>query len=84
MVVIGLELEQTDAALDQGRAVARIAEVNGEPGAVLRNRDGRLLGVIALEIAGDQIVAIRSVVNPDKLGHLGPLGDMYEVLGQRP
>jgi RNA polymerase sigma-70 factor (TIGR02957 family) len=66
-----------------GRAVARIAEVNGEPGAVLRDRNGGLLGVIALEIAGDQIVAIRSVVNPDKLQHLGPLGDMHEVLAQR-
>jgi RNA polymerase sigma-70 factor (ECF subfamily) len=67
-----------------GRATARIVEVNGEPGAVLRDSTGGLLGVIALEIASEQIVAIRSVVNPDKLRHLGRLGDMHEVLAQRP
>ena len=67
-----------------GRAIARIVEVNGEPGAVLRDKRGGLLGVIALEIVGDRIVAIRSIVNPDKLRHLGRLGDMHEVLAQRP
>jgi len=49
--------------------------VNGQPGAVLRDRDGRVLGTLALDILGGQIQAIRSVQNPDKLAHLGPVAD---------
>ena len=50
-------------------------EVNGQPGAVFRDRDGRLLGTLTLDVLGGQIQTIRSVVNPDKLGHMGPLAD---------
>jgi RNA polymerase sigma-70 factor (TIGR02957 family) len=64
-----------------GRAGARIAgsfrlaEVNGQPGALLLDGDGRLIGVMALDVAGGQVQGIRSIVNPDKLAHLGPLTD---------
>ncbi len=58
----------------------RPAEVNGTPGALLLDGDGRLIGVWALEIAGGEIVALNSVVNPDKLGHLGPLADAHALL----
>ncbi|MBV9001021.1 MAG: RNA polymerase sigma-70 factor [Solirubrobacterales bacterium] len=58
----------------------RPVEVNGTPGALLLDGEGRLLGVWALEIAGGQIVGLESVVNPDKLGHLGPLGDTRALL----
>ena len=37
-------------------------------------REGRLVGVMALDIADGQIQAIRSIVNPDKLRHLGRAG----------
>ncbi|QGN34580.1 RNA polymerase sigma-70 factor [Microlunatus sp. Gsoil 973] len=47
--------------------------VNGQPGALVRTADGRLLNVIGLDIVNGQIVAVRSVINPDKLGHLAPL-----------
>jgi RNA polymerase sigma-70 factor (TIGR02957 family) len=57
--------------------------VNGEPGALLLDRDARLVGVMALECAGGQIVAVRSVVNPDKLRHLGPVGDLRGMLAAR-
>ena len=50
-------------------------EVNGGPGAVYLDAQSRLIGVVALEIAGGQIRSINSIVNPDKLTHLGPLGD---------
>jgi RNA polymerase sigma-70 factor (TIGR02957 family) len=53
----------------------RAVEVNGGPGALFRDARGRLLGVWALEIAGGEVRSIRSVVNPDKLAHLGPVGD---------
>jgi RNA polymerase sigma factor (sigma-70 family) len=49
-------------------------EVNGQPGALVHDPDGRLLSVLALDIAeGDTIQAITSVVDPDKLRHLGPV-----------
>ena len=51
----------------------RPVEVNGGPGALLLDPQQRLLGVCALDIAGGQITSIRSIVNPDKLKHLGPL-----------
>ncbi|ACZ30167.1 RNA polymerase, sigma-24 subunit, ECF subfamily [Xylanimonas cellulosilytica DSM 15894] len=51
----------------------RVEEINGGPGAVLTDAAGRVGGAISLEIADGQIQAIRSVTNPDKLGHLGPV-----------
>jgi RNA polymerase sigma-70 factor (TIGR02957 family) len=58
----------------------RPAEVNGQPGALVLDRDGRLLSVLALDIADDRIQAVNSVVNPDKLRHLGPLADTSAAL----
>jgi RNA polymerase sigma-70 factor, ECF subfamily len=55
-------------------------EVNGEPGAISRAPDGSIVSVLSLQIADGQIVSVRSVVNPDKLGHLGPVGDLYGLL----
>jgi RNA polymerase sigma-70 factor (TIGR02957 family) len=61
-------------------ASLRPVEVNGTPGALLLDGEGRLIGVWALEISGGQIVALNSVVNPDKLGHLGPVADARALL----
>jgi RNA polymerase sigma-70 factor (TIGR02957 family) len=58
----------------------RLVEVNGGAGAVYLDPQQRLLAVIALDIAGGQIRSINSVVNPDKLRHLGPVGDFGAVL----
>jgi RNA polymerase sigma-70 factor (TIGR02957 family) len=52
------------------------AWVNGQPGAVFRDAAGRVAGVMVLEIAGGQVHTIRSIVNPDKLRHLGPVSDL--------
>jgi RNA polymerase sigma-70 factor (ECF subfamily) len=50
------------------------AEVNGQPGALMVDAEGRLFNVFALDIADDGTVqAVRSIVNPDKLHHLGEL-----------
>ncbi|WP_030678885.1 RNA polymerase sigma-70 factor [Streptomyces cellulosae] len=54
-------------------------EINGRPGAVFRDRDGKVLHILALEVLGGQIQTIRSVINPDKLGHLGPVADAWAV-----
>lgn len=61
-------------------ATLRPVEVNGAPGALLLDGEERLIGVWALEISGGQIVALNSVVNPDKLGHLGPVADARALL----
>jgi RNA polymerase sigma-70 factor, ECF subfamily len=52
------------------------AEVNGQPGARVEDPGGRLISVFVLDIADGQVQAVRSVINPDKLRHLGPLADV--------
>jgi RNA polymerase sigma-70 factor (ECF subfamily) len=54
-------------------------EVNGQPGAVLRDRDGNVGGTLTLDVLDGRIQTIRSVANPDKLGHLGPVADAWAV-----
>jgi hypothetical protein len=48
----------------------RAARVSGEPGVVFHDSDGRALRVAAFEIADGVVVAVRSVLNPDKLTHI--------------
>ena len=55
-------------------------EVNGQPGAIIRTRDGQVVNILALDILGGRIQTIRSVINPDKLGHVGPVADAWAVL----
>ena len=61
-------------------ASLRRVEINGTPGALLLDGEARLVAVWALEIAGGEIVALNSIVNPDKLGHLGPVADTRALL----
>jgi RNA polymerase sigma-70 factor (TIGR02957 family) len=58
----------------------RPVEVNGGPGALYLDAQQRLVAVVALEIAGGQITGISAIVNPDKLTHLGPVGDFASVV----
>jgi RNA polymerase sigma-70 factor (TIGR02957 family) len=61
-------------------AALRPIDVNGQPGALLLAGEGVVIGVMALDIADGQIQEVRSVVNPDKLGHIGEVGDMRALL----
>jgi RNA polymerase sigma-70 factor (ECF subfamily) len=54
-------------------------EVNGQPGAIVRDRGGNVVGTLTIDVLGGRIQTIRSVANPDKLGHLGPLADAWAV-----
>jgi RNA polymerase sigma-70 factor, ECF subfamily len=54
-------------------------EVNGQPGAILRDPEGRVAFAFALDLLGGQIQTVRSVGNPDKLRHLGPLADAWAL-----
>ncbi|MFC5668204.1 RNA polymerase sigma-70 factor [Kitasatospora misakiensis] len=54
-------------------------EVNGQPGAVFRDQDGRVLSTLVLDVLDGRIQTVRSVANPDKLAHLGPVADAWAV-----
>ncbi|MGP3969946.1 RNA polymerase sigma-70 factor [Streptomyces sp. 6N223] len=54
-------------------------EVNGQPGAILRDRAGGVVGTLTLDVLGGRIQTIRAVTSPDKLRHLGPVGDGWAV-----
>ena len=55
-------------------------EVNGQPGAIFRDRDNNVLNTWTLDVLDGQIQTIRSVINPDKLGHVGPVADAWAVV----
>jgi RNA polymerase sigma-70 factor (ECF subfamily) len=54
--------------------------VNGQPGAIFRDRNGDVLNAWSLDVLDGQIQAIRTVLNPDKLAHLGTVADAYELV----
>jgi RNA polymerase sigma-70 factor (ECF subfamily) len=54
----------------------RPAWVNGRPGAVKFDAEGRVIGVIQLDIADGMVHTIHSVANPDKLTHIRMNSDM--------
>jgi RNA polymerase sigma-70 factor (ECF subfamily) len=65
------------------RLTIRPAEVNGQPGALFLDDEGRLVTVTTLDIADGVIQTIRAVINPDKLGHLGDPADSRALLQRR-
>lgn len=58
----------------------RPVEVNGGPGALFLDPQERLIGVLSLDFADGRIASVNSIVNPDKLTHLGPIGDFRSLL----
>jgi hypothetical protein len=66
-----------------GGCTTRPEDVNGQPGALFFDRDGRLLGVTILDVADGRIQGVNAIVNPDKLRHLVPVGDLRALLRER-
>jgi RNA polymerase sigma-70 factor, ECF subfamily len=66
-------------ALAKAGVVMTAAEVNGQPGAVLRDRDGLVFATLALDIVDGRIQTIRTIINPDKLRHLGEVADAWAI-----
>jgi RNA polymerase sigma-70 factor (TIGR02957 family) len=60
--------------------VMREVEVNGRPGVVIEDGEGQVVSVMALEIAGGEVTAVSSIVNPDKLRHIGAPADVRALL----
>ena len=63
--------------------ITRREEINGEPGALFFDHEGRLISVAILDIAEGQIQGVNAIANPDKLRHLGPLADLRALLRER-
>jgi RNA polymerase sigma-70 factor (ECF subfamily) len=64
----------------RGGVTLRRVAINGQPGAITLDPDGRVINVMALEIDDRGISAVNSVVNPDKLRHLGPVADLNALM----
>ena len=82
--VIGAEktarlLAAVASRLTQNGIIVEPCDINAQPGAIRRDREGRILNAMTLEIVDGQIQTVRSVTNPDKLQHLGPVGDMWSL-----
>jgi RNA polymerase sigma-70 factor, ECF subfamily len=77
---IGRLFAALGSQLDQVGGTIRPAGVNGHPGALFLAADGRLISVMVLEIVDGSVGGVRSVINRDKLRHLGPLADLPELL----
>jgi RNA polymerase sigma-70 factor, ECF subfamily len=54
--------------------------INGQPGVVFRGPHGGIFSVMSFEVVDGRVATIRSIVNPDKLDHLGPVESLREVL----
>jgi RNA polymerase sigma-70 factor (ECF subfamily) len=60
-----------------------LRRINGQPGALVRDRDGSVLAAWVLEISDGAVHTIRSVINPDKLRHIGPVADVVAITARR-
>jgi RNA polymerase sigma-70 factor (ECF subfamily) len=63
-----------------GGVSLRRTDVNGQPGALILDPEGKLIGVMVLDIAEDRVQSVSSIVNPDKLQHLGPVAYLRALL----
>ncbi len=68
LVGVGRRLRDTEMRI-------RPAEINGQPGAITFDNDGRIFNVVSLDIAEGHVQTVRGILNPDKLRHLGPVAD---------
>jgi RNA polymerase sigma-70 factor (ECF subfamily) len=72
---LGAQLRRLEASMEVHR-------VNGQPGVVFRGPHGGVFSVMSFEIVGGRVATIRSIVNPDKLDHLGPVETLRDVLDE--
>jgi RNA polymerase sigma-70 factor (ECF subfamily) len=65
-------LAQAGAAQGQrlGVVAMRLAEINGQPGALFLDPDGATVAAVSLDIADGLVQTLHAVSNPEKLAHL--------------
>ncbi|WP_181787995.1 RNA polymerase sigma-70 factor [Streptomyces phytophilus] len=64
----------------RGAGVVEPRQVNGQPGAIFRDREGHVLSTWTLDVRDGLLQTIHTVNNPDKLSHIGPLADAWTAL----
>ncbi len=67
---------------DRGGSIRR-AEINGQPGVMVLDRAGRLMWVMTVDVADGVVQTVRSIINPEKLRHLGPLADVRALMREK-
>ncbi|HEY6606781.1 MAG TPA: RNA polymerase sigma-70 factor [Gaiellaceae bacterium] len=77
-LLLGVSTQSRDLGLQSRRT-----EINGQPGIMVFDPDGRLINVMTLDIAHGVVQTVRSVINPEKLRHLGPLADVRALARER-
>jgi RNA polymerase sigma-70 factor (ECF subfamily) len=58
--------------------------VNGGPGILTHDSQGRVVSVLSLEVLDGVIQTVRGIVNPDKLQHLGAVSDILRLRPDSP
>ena len=69
---------QVERTLRLGASL-RPATVNGRAGVLACDADGGLIAVIAFDVLDGQVQAIRTVANPEKLRHIGPVSRTWHL-----
>jgi RNA polymerase sigma-70 factor (TIGR02957 family) len=75
-VVLAFLVEIAQRSILRGMTVD-LTRVNGQPGLLVKDGAGDIVGVMAFEAFDGQLQAIHSVVNPDKLAHLGTVSTSW-------
>lgn len=63
------------------RATFEPQRINGQPGGIFRGPGGGVFSVMSVEVVDGRVATIRSVVNPDKLRHLGRVESLRDLMG---
>lgn len=64
-------------------ARAERVEINGQPGALLRDGGGRIISAMSLGIVEGRVGTVYSIVNPEKIGHIGEVADFKAMIRDR-
>jgi RNA polymerase sigma-70 factor (TIGR02957 family) len=70
----------TARARIQGGIRFHPVEINGGPGALALDANDRVMAALSIEISDGQIRQVMSVVNPDKLAHIGEVANLGDML----
>ena len=61
-------------------ATFELHKINGQPGIIFRGPGGGVFSAMSVEVVDGRVATIRSVVNPDKLHHLGKVESLRDVM----
>ena len=61
-------------------ATFELHAINGQPGIIFRGPGGGVFSVMSVEVLDGRVATIRSVVNPDKLRHVGAVESLRDVM----